>query len=139
MRTPGQRYYTNELGLVQAKLCMSNADVQTAIRHTPPLARARPLACSSQGRLRFIDADELSAVKFGIEAIPRQKLSMCSLLDDLAMIDHQDLVGPLNGGEAVSDHQGCTPGHELLYCILDQGLGIKVYARRRLVEDQDTR
>ena len=41
----------------------------------------------------------------GIGALPRQKAIMGPLLDDASLVDHDDAVGVLDGGQSMGDHQ----------------------------------
>jgi hypothetical protein len=64
---------------------------------------------------------------------------MRAALDDLALIEHDDLVGADNGREPVCDHQrGAALGHPLQR-VLDFLFGVTVECRGRLVEYQDRR
>ena len=54
-------------------------------------------------------------------------------------LDHQDLVGAADGGQAVRDHERRAALHQVREALLDQRLRLGVEARGRLVEDQDAR
>ena len=64
---------------------------------------------------------------------------MRAALDDLAALEHQDLIGAPNRREPVRDHERRPPLPQRLQAVLDQRLALAVEARRRLVEDQDPR
>ncbi len=62
---------------------------------------------------------KLAIVQFSVETIFRQQVFMVTLLDDIAIPDHQDPVGIADGGEAVGDDE--TVGCSLVRrkCLLD--------------------
>src|SRR4051794_27431274 len=60
-------------------------------------------------------------------------------LPQLSLMHNQDLVGPLNGGQAVCDDQRCTVGHHTGESIADLQFGLGIYARCCLIQDQDAR
>ena len=64
---------------------------------------------------------------------------MRALLDDLAVLEHDDQVGVADRREAVGDHEGGAAGEQRPQRALDLALGADVDRRRRLVEDQDPR
>ena len=64
---------------------------------------------------------------------------MRALLDDLAVLQHDDQVGVADRGEAVCDHERGAAGEERAQRALDLPLGADVDRRGRLVEDQDPR
>ena len=80
---------------------------------------------------------ELQAVEFPVVAALREQFAVGTALDDLALLQHDDLIGVLNGREAVRHDQHRTDRAHLLKRLLDQDLGLGVDVRRRLVEDQD--
>src|SRR5258707_14131430 len=79
----------------------------------------------------------LAAPHVGIEAVPGQQLGMAPALGDTAAIEHHDLVGIDDGGEAVRDHHGGAAAAHLLQRALDLLLGARVERAGRLVEQQD--
>ena len=64
---------------------------------------------------------------------------MRAALDDLAVLENQHLVGVADRAQAVGDDETGPPAQQLVQCSLDQQLGARVHARRRLIEDQDPR
>src|SRR6185437_6632504 len=64
---------------------------------------------------------------------------MAAALDDLAVLEHQDLVGVDDGGEAVGDDERGTVLRDLAQAGLDLALGLGVERRGRLVADEDAR
>ena len=61
------------------------------------------------------------------------------LLDQAALVEHQHLVGVLDGRQAVRDHQRGAVGHQVIERVLHQALGLGVERGGGLVEDQDRR
>ena len=64
---------------------------------------------------------------------------MRALLDDAAVLEHDDQVGVADRREAVRDHEGGAAGEQAAESPLDLALGADVHGRRGLVEDQDAR
>ena len=60
-------------------------------------------------------------------------------LDDAALVEHEDLVGGLDGRQAVGDHERRAPGQRLGQRLLDEQLGLGVEVGGGLVEDDDGR
>jgi hypothetical protein len=50
-----------------------------------------------------------------------------------------DPIGVLDGGEAMSDHQGGAVAHQLLQGGLDVTLGLRIQGRCRLIQNKDRR
>ena len=74
-----------------------------------------------------------------IEAAFGQQLEMLALLDDLAAIEHDDVVGMHDGGEAMRDDEARALARHAFERVLDLALGMAVERRGRLVEHQDRR
>ena len=64
---------------------------------------------------------------------------MRALLDDPALVHHDDLVGLADRREAVGDDERGPAPQQAPQRRLDQALGLGVDAARRLVQDQDAR
>ena len=62
---------------------------------------------------------------------------MGTLLDDAAVIHHEDLVGITDRGQAMGDDEARPPQHQLGHGALDEDLGPRVHGTGRLVEDED--
>ncbi len=71
------------------------------------------------------------------ESLRIQQLLVCALLDDLAMVDDDHIIGIADGAEAVSDDETGTPFHQAQQRLLDTRLGAGVNRGGRFVEDQD--
>jgi hypothetical protein len=61
-----------------------------------------------------------------VEASAAKQLLVISLLNDRAVLDHENGVGILNGGEAVRNDKAGLIAHELGHCGLDADLGARV-------------
>ena len=64
---------------------------------------------------------------------------MRAALDDFAAVDHENLIGPANRGQAVRDHEAGTPLHQRQHSLLDVHFGAGVDGAGRLIENQHGR
>ena len=64
---------------------------------------------------------------------------MRALLDDPAVLEHDDLAGALDRGEPVGDDDRGAAGEQPPQAGLDPALGVDVDVRGRLVEHEDAR
>ena len=69
----------------------------------------------------------------------REQLRVRALLDDLAVLHHEDEIGVADRREPVRDHEARAALAQRRHRALDQHFGARVDRRRRLVEDQDRR
>jgi hypothetical protein len=60
-------------------------------------------------------------------------------LDDPPVLHQQDHMGPTDGGEAVSDHEGRAVTQQFAHRSLNELLALGIEIRRRFIEDQDLR
>src|SRR5690606_24756675 len=74
-----------------------------------------------------------------VETALAQQLVVGAAFDDSALVHDEDLVGGLDGGEAVRDHEGGAAAAEVLESVPDEGLALGVEAGGGLVEDEDAR
>src|SRR4051812_6091106 len=81
----------------------------------------------------------LAAPHVGVEAVLHQQLGVTAAFGDPAAIEHDDLVGVDDGGEAMGDHDGGAAAAHLFQRALDLLLGAGVERAGRLVEQQDVR
>ena len=81
----------------------------------------------------------LARVQFPIPAAVRAQGLVVATFHHAPILDHKDLIGPTDGGEPVSDHEGRAPVHEHLQAFLDQSFGFGVEAGGRLIQDEDSR
>ena len=77
----------------------------------------------------------LKHIETVISALLFEKLGVVALLDDLAVREVDDIIGVLNGREAVRNDQKRTDIHHLFKRILNKHLGLGVDVRGRFVED----
>src|SRR5215210_8311694 len=87
----------------------------------------------SSGRGRPVAVEREVASGGGDELVVRP------LLDDAAVLEDDDEVGAADGGEAVRDDERRAPAKEPSERELDAPLGPDVDARRRLVENEESR
>ena len=64
---------------------------------------------------------------------------MVAVGDHATVVEHHDLVGEGDRGQAVGDDEGGAPGHRLVERELDQALGRGVHGGGGVVEDQHAR
>ena len=79
----------------------------------------------------------LARPQIGIDPAPAQQLMMAALLEDTAMIEHNQAVQGGNGREPMSNRDYGLAGHEVQELFLDRGLGLGVEGTCGLVEDQN--
>ena len=72
---------------------------------------------------------KLALVELRVGPAEREQLLMRALLDDVAVIHHQDKVGVHDGREPVRDHKARTALRERLHGLHDRALGTRVHAR----------
>ena len=84
-----------------------------------------------------MEGSEVHLVEVRIEAAALHQGLMGALLDDLAVIEHDDLVGPANGRKPVGDDHGRAAAQQPLKPLLYQRLGVAVDIGRSLVKDED--
>ena len=81
----------------------------------------------------------LACVQVVVTAFKRVKGGVRAALQYHAALDHQDLIGPADGREAVGDHKGGAPLHQVAEAILNHGLRFGVERRGRLIENKNAR
>ena len=69
----------------------------------------------------------------------RQQFLMRPHLSDLTFVHHDDLVGSLDGRQAVCDDQRGSSFYHAAESIAYFELGFRIDAGRRLIEDQNLR
>src|SRR3989338_5120668 len=80
----------------------------------------------------------LQLVEFFVETLAAaQEFLVRALLGDLAVVDHENAVHTLDGGEAMSDDDRRAAFHQVVQTFLDVALGDRIEAARGFVEDQD--
>src|SRR5262245_37670488 len=115
----GERLVLQALGRARIRRLVLFERMRQPLARFVGLALARPQAC--------------------IEAAFGQKFEMLALLDDLATIEHNDVVGMHDRGEAMGDDEAGALARHALERILDLALGMAVERRSRLVEHKNGR
>ena len=82
---------------------------------------------------------ELAVVQFRVETAPCEELVVASLLDDVAVVEDEDVIRILDGGQAVGDDEAGPVRHEVGHGFLDDALGTGVHGAGGLVQNQDRR
>jgi len=82
---------------------------------------------------------ELAEIEFMVEPASLDQFPMRPLLDDPAVVDHQELVGIADGAQAMGDHEAGPARHEAEQSLVDAGFGACIDAAGGLVEDKDRR
>ncbi len=77
---------------------------------------------------------ELALVQLGVQAADGEQLGMGALLDQAAVVEHQDLVGGQHGRQPMRDGDGGPPGERWLEGGLDELLGDGVQVGGGLVQ-----
>ena len=104
------------------------ADVTEGNHREPDIIRPRRPPCSR---------GHLDPVEPRVEPAGREQRVVRALLDDPAVVQHHDAVGPPHGREAVGDHDRRSPPHQLGDAALDHPFRLGIDAGGRLVQDQD--
>src|SRR5208283_5279438 len=81
----------------------------------------------------------LGSVELRVPAAALQEPCMGSLLHDPAVLQHEDHVGVLYRGKTMRDDEGRPSHQDPADGLLQQALGLRVDARRGLVQDEDAR
>src|SRR5207249_10319088 len=81
----------------------------------------------------------LLVVQLPVAAAPREQLVVRAALDDLAVLEHQDLIGALNRRQPMGDDERRPAAAERPQTVLNHRLAFAVQARSGLVENQDAR
>ena len=99
--------------------------------------------CNREGRerekSRALAVLELQLIEFVVVSAAAEQLLVRAALGDLAVLEHDDLIGVLNGGEPMRDHEHGADGADLFERLLNQNLGFGVDIGGRLVENQNLR
>src|SRR5665647_2155600 len=82
---------------------------------------------------------ELRLVQVVVRTLGSEQPGVVALLDDLAVLHHEDDVSVADRREAVSDHERRTPVTQGTHSLLHQHLGAGVDRAGGLVEDQERR
>ena len=68
-----------------------------------------------------------------------EQLTMGSALDNMSVMNDHDLIGVLDGGNALGDDNTCTALHHLTQTIEYFGSGMRVNTGKGIIQHQDSR
>ena len=91
------------------------------------------------GLLDFRTAAELAHVQVVVEAALCQQFLVAAAFHDLALIQHQHLIGVADGAEPVGDDEAGAVLEQVVQRRLDESFGARIDAGSCLVQDQDAR
>ena len=74
-----------------------------------------------------------------VESVALEQLLVRALLDEFAVVEHEDFFRVADRGKAVRDDEGRAANHEAIERIEDHGFGFGINRGCRLVEDEDRR
>ena len=81
----------------------------------------------------------LSSVQIVVTAFESVEGGVRAALQNQTTLDHQDLIGPADGGQAVGNHESGASLHQVAEPILDHGFRFGVERRGRFIEDENAR
>src|SRR6516162_314557 len=81
----------------------------------------------------------LELVKTKVNAALREKLLMCAVLAQPALVKDEDAIGVLNGAQAMGNHEGGASGKQAAQGFADLQFGFGVHARGGLIENREAR
>ncbi len=117
--------WTQPLGIVMMFLLLAACNYPTAI-NTPTVAVDDVLGLRG-----------LLPVEPGVKAAPADQLLVPAALDDLSLLQHEDLVGLPDRGDALGDDDRRHALAASAEPTPDLALGDRVHGRGRVVEDED--
>src|SRR5207244_11287162 len=79
----------------------------------------------------------LFVVELPVPAALDEQLLVRAALDDFALLEHQNLVGALNGRQPVRDDEGRSSLPQRSQAVLTERLALAVEARCGFIEDED--
>src|SRR3954453_1706656 len=98
------------------------------------------------GREIFARVDEavrlqhvLLVVERSVAAAQREQLAVGAALDDLAVLEHENLVRAANRGETMGDYERGAPFSQRAQAVLDERFALAVETGGGLVENEDAR
>ena len=101
-------------------------------------------AISPENILSVLDGDggaarELGRVEARVGTVRRDELIVAALLDDVAVLHHQDGVGVADRGQAVGDDEARAALAQRVHRLLDQQLRAGIHRAGGLIEDEHCR
>ena len=91
-----------------------------------------------EGPLYFLSF-KLAEIQVIVKSVLIQQLLVGSLLDDFAIIDHDNPIGIPDGAQPVGDHKTCAALHKVKQGFLDAYLGAGIHTAGGFIQDQDPR
>ena len=77
----------------------------------------------------------LAIPQAGVDALLAEELCVGAALGDVALIEHDDLIGLDNGGQPVGDHQCRAVPRHLAKSVLDFLFGVAIERRGRFIQN----
>src|SRR5262249_23127623 len=81
----------------------------------------------------------LLLIQLPVPAADRQQLAMRAALDDLAILQHQDLIGAFDRRQPVRDDERRAAAAQRTQAVADHRFTLAVETRRRFVENENAR
>ena len=85
---------------------------------------------------KFSVSHKLRIVQRGVEPAPGHQLVVIALLGDLSVLQHQNEIRVLNGGQAVGDDEAGAALHQPVHGLLDLDLRAGVHVGGGLVQNE---
>src|SRR5690349_6544100 len=121
----------------------SATEATSTAQHKPATASRRrfgviPLSLLADGREQASTITaRLQGEQLGVDAVLLHERFVVAALDDVALLEHHDVIGHAHRGETVRDDDGDALAHQGTEMLEDLGLGGRVHRRRGLVQHQD--
>ena len=78
-----------------------------------------------EGIISFLSV-KLRIIERAVKSAFLHELIMCTAFGNSSVLKHEDTIGVLNGGKAVSYHEAGTVPHKCRHCFPDFYLGARV-------------
>src|SRR5689334_1047173 len=92
--------------------------------------------CSCPFELFF---QQLLLIQIGVVTVAREKFIVRAPLRDSAVAQYDDLVGVPDSRSAMRNQNGRASAHDAAQSAQDSFFGLRVHARKRVVQDEDAR
>src|SRR5439155_27223793 len=99
----------------------------------------RPCRAAPPSDRLQLHLERLLAKEIGVETAAGEEALVVAVLDHLPLVNDVDQVRLLDGRDAVGDEDRRPLVEEVPQAIEDLALGLRVDARERVIEDEDTR
>src|SRR5690349_17293727 len=77
------------------------------------------------------------AIKFRVNTFPRDQVRATALFYDPSVVEHDDLIEVVNGGQPMRCDQSCPAAHQFFDCLHDRRFGGWIERRSWFVKQQD--